>query len=231
MSIEVLMLGWEFPPFISGGLGTACYGLTHAMKNLDVNIVMLLPTSTWGIEGQTHTFLELESSLSENPEHITFKPVPSKIPNPYLNSRTPPLRIGCAGAVGGYDGNLVERVNEYAQCCTKLMKGQSFDVIHAHDWVTYPAGIALSEKFSKPLIVHVHATEVDRSGSSVNKKIFNIEREGMEAATLLIAVSEYTADIIVRNYEITREKIKVVHNGAISRSFTQKHQVYKNGEK
>ncbi len=231
MSIDVLMLGWEFPPFISGGLGTACYGLTHAMKNMDVNIVMLLPTSTWGIEGQEHTFLEMETSLGENPEHITFKPVPSKIPNPYLIPRTYPLRIGCAGAIGGYDGNLVERVNEYAKCCTKLMKGQNFDVIHAHDWVTFPAGMLLSEKFSKPLIVHVHATEVDRSGSAVNKKIFEIERKGMKAASVIIAVSDYTADMIVRNYGIPREKIKVVHNGASSSNYTEKYKVHKNGEK
>lgn len=231
MSINVLMLGWEFPPFISGGLGTACYGLTHAMKNMDVNIVMLLPTSTWGIEGQEHTFLEIETSMGENPEHITFKPVPSKIPNPYQIARTYPLRIGCAGAIGGYDGNLVERVNEYAQCCTKLMKGQNFDVIHAHDWVTFPAGMLLSEKFSKPLIVHVHATEIDRSGSSVNKKIFEIERKGMEAASVIITVSEYTADIVVRNYGIPREKIKVVHNGASVSNYAGKYNVYKNGEK
>ena len=225
------MLGWEFPPFISGGLGTACYGLTRAMKDMDVNIVMLLPTSTWGIEGQTHSFFEIESLLSENPEHITFKPVPSRVPNPYPISRTYPLRIGCAGAIGGYDGNLVERVEEYAQCCIKLMKDQNFDVIHAHDWVTYPAGLALSKKFSKPLIVHVHATEIDRSGSVVNKKIFNIERKGMKAASLIIAVSEYTADIIVNNYGIPRDKIKVVHNGASTKTYRGKYQVYKNGEK
>ena len=225
------MLGWEFPPFISGGLGMACYGLTRAMKNMDVNIVMLLPTSTWGVDGQTHSFLEMEESLGDNPEHITFKPVPSKVPNPYQNLKTHPFRIGCAGAIGGYDGNLVERVNEYAKCCTDLMKEQNFDVVHAHDWVTFPAGIALSKKYSKPLIIHVHATEVDRSGSSVNKKIFNIEKNGMETASLILAVSKYTADIIVKNYGIPCHKIRVVHNGADTRQYTGNYNVSKNGDK
>jgi glycogen synthase len=231
LSIDVLMLGWEFPPFISGGLGTACYGLTRAMKNMDVNILMLLPARTWGIEGQLQSFFEMESSTEDNTEHITFKPVPSEVPNPYQNSRSHPLRIGCAGAIGGYDGNLAERVGEYARCCVELIKDQAFDVIHAHDWVTYPAGMAISAKYSKPLIVHVHATEIDRSGDFVNQKIFEIERKGMEAASIILAVSEYTADIIVKNYCISRNKILVVHNGVSPKTFNGENPVNKNGEK
>lgn len=232
MSIDVLMLGWEFPPFISGGLGTACYGLTRAMENMDVNILMLLPASTWGIEGRKHTFFEMESSLGDSPEHIKFKPVPSELPNPYqVRARMHPLRIGCAGATGGYDGNLVERVWEYATRCTEILEDQTFDVVHAHDWVTFPAGIALSEKFSKPLIVHVHATEFDRSGNSVNKKIYDIERQGMKAASLIIAVSDYTADIIVKHYDIPRDKIRVVHNGASKKKTLTAGHIQKNGEK
>ncbi len=240
MSIDVLMLGWEYPPFISGGLGTACYGLTRAMANMDVDILMLLPASTWGIEGQECNFFEMESSSVESPEHLKFKPVPAELPNPYSGSstslqqsayRSRSLRIRCAGAIGGYDGNLVERVGEYARCCAELIKDQSFDVIHAHDWVTYPAGIALSAKFSKPLIVHVHATEFDRSGSSINHKIFDIERKGMETASVIIAVSEYTADIIVKNYGIPRSKIVVVHNGISAKPVAFENRFQKNGEK
>lgn len=243
MSIDVLMLGWEFPPFISGGLGTACYGLTRAMANMDVNILMLLPASTWGIDGQEHNFLEMDSSSGENIEHIKFKPVPAVVPNPYSGvstslrqstyNRSHSLRIRCAaGAIGGYDGNLVERVGEYARCCAELIKDHTFDVIHAHDWVTYPAGIALSTKFSKPLLVHVHATEFDRSGTSINHKIFEIERKGMEAASVIIAVSEYTADIIVKCYGIPRSKIVVVHNGKNAKSpTTNNNQFQKKDEK
>jgi glycogen(starch) synthase len=234
------MLGWEFPPFISGGLGTACYGLTRAMGNMDVNILMLLPASIWGIEGQVHDYFEMEPSSRENSEHIKFRPVPSELPNPYSgissqvqrsSQRLRPLRIRCAGAIGGYDGNLVERVSEYARCCLELITDQAFDVIHAHDWVTYPAGIALSAKFSRPLIVHVHATEFDRSGNFINHKIFEIERQGMEAADTIIAVSEYTADIIVRHYGIPRHKITVVHNGINPKAANAYSRLSRNGEK
>ena len=210
------------------------------MENMDVNILMLLPASTWGIEGQECNFMERDLSSGDNPEHIKFKPVPSELPNPYANFssqaqqsnfRSRPLRIRCAGAIGGYDGNLVERVGEYARCCIELINDQPFDVIHAHDWVTYPAGIALSEKFSRPLIVHVHATEFDRSGNFINQKIFDIERKGMEAASVIIAVSEYTADIIVKHYGISRNKITVVHNGISPKPVSAENCFHKNGEK
>ncbi|OHB74583.1 MAG: hypothetical protein A2Z25_16360 [Planctomycetes bacterium RBG_16_55_9] len=89
----------------------------------------------------------------------------------------------------------------------------SFDVVHAHDWVTFPAAIALSVKFSKPLVVHVHATEFDRSGQHVNHKVYEIERRGMEAASAVIAVSQYAAEVLVERYRVPRHKIRVVHNG------------------
>jgi glycogen synthase len=226
------MLGWEFPPFISGGLGIACYGLTRAMENLDVDITMLLPVGTWSPEGKFHTCYELEACADENLAHITFKPVPSELPNPYCSSQSShSMRLHCAGAIGGYDGNLVERVNEYAQRCVKITKGQKYDVIHAHDWVTFPAGMALSEKTSKPLVVHVHATEYDRSGNSINKKVYEIERRGMQAASLVIAVSQYTAEILVEKYNVPRHKIRVVHNGAMPKSGRQWEQPEKFGEK
>lgn len=212
MSIRVLMLGWEFPPFISGGLGTACYGLTRAMENLDIEILMLLPASNCFIDGQTHNLFELELSSDQNPAHIKFKSVPSRLPNPYHYSAHP-LRLRCTGALGGYDGNLVEKVQEYAKLCAKLISNRDFDVIHAHDWVTFPAGIALAQKLSRPLVVHVHATEFDRSGHYINPHVYEIESRGMEAASLIIAVSKYTADILINNYGIPEDKIRIVHNG------------------
>lgn len=229
MSMRVLMLGWEFPPFISGGLGTACYGLTRAMESLDVNITMLLPVGTWGPDGKSHGCFELEAGADGNPAHVTFKPVPAELPNPYY--RPPPLRLRGAGAIGGYDGNLAERVGEYAKRCAELMKGQSFDVIHAHDWVTFPAGMALSAKFSKPLVVHVHATEFDRSGQCVNKKVYEIEREGIAAASLVIAVSQYACDILVGRYGVPPHKIRVVHNGIRPKPVVRGGRLTPNGER
>lgn len=230
MPMKVLMLGWEFPPFISGGLGTACYGLTRAMENFDVNITMLLPGGTWGCQAQLQDDLELQAGAEENPAHITFKPVPSELPNPYHRSH--PLRLRCAGSMGGYDGNLAERVDEYALRCSELIgESECFDVIHAHDWVTFPAGIALSAKLSRPLVVHVHATEFDRSGQWINNEVYEIERRGVEAASLVIAVSQYCADILVERYGVPRRKIKVVHNGIRPKPLVERKGQTANGRK
>ena len=231
MSLKVLMLGWEFPPFISGGLGTACYGLTRAMEKLDINITMLLPVGTWNCEGKLHNCVELEVGLEENPAHITFKPVLSELPNPYQKYH--PLRLRCAGLTGGYDGNLAERVDEYADRCVELIDAgaESFDVIHAHDWVTFPAAIALSDKLSRPLVTHVHATEFDRSGQWINNKIYEIERKGTKAASLVITVSQYTADVLVEQYNVPRHKIRVVHNGVQPKPIAEQKTRNANGQR
>lgn len=204
------MLGWEFPPFISGGLGTACYGLACAMEHLDLDIVMLLPTNTQDLDATDASFCGTGLPL-DNLMHVVFKIVPYKLPNPYHRSRQ--IRVMGTGQPGGYDGNLIDRVYEYAQRCTGLVKEKTFDVIHAHDWVTFPAAVALSDALQKPLIAHIHATEYDRSGEYVNEAVYEIERMGMEKASAVIAVSHYTAGILISRYGIPADKIHVVHNG------------------
>ncbi len=208
--MRVLMLGWEFPPFVSGGLGTACYGLTCAMEQLELDIVMLLPTNSRDASATAAGFCETGLPL-DNLMHVVFRVVPYKLPNPYHKRR--PVRVVGTGQAGGYDGNLIERVFEYAKRCVDMVKDKTFDVIHAHDWVTFPAALALSESLQKPLVVHVHATEIDRSGEHVNLSVYEIERQGMERASAVIAVSNYTAEIITRRYGIPADKVHVVHNG------------------
>ncbi|MFH1370298.1 MAG: glycosyltransferase family 4 protein [Planctomycetota bacterium] len=208
--MRVLMLGWEFPPFISGGLGTACYGLACAMEHLDLDIVMLLPTNTEDLDATAAGFCGTGLPL-DNLRHVVFRVVPYKLPNPYHRSR--PVRVMGTGQAGGYDGNLIDRVYEYANRCTDLVKDKTFDVIHAHDWVTFPAAVALSDALQKPLVVHVHATEFDRSGEHINRAVYEIERQGMERACAVIAVSRYTANILVNHYAVPANKIHVVHNG------------------
>ena len=144
--MRVLMLGWEFPPYISGGLGTACYGLTRAMENLDLDIVMLLPANTQGVDSRTAGSLIIKQS-DDNLSNVIFQTVPYTMPNPYQRMR--PVRVVGTGQVGGYDGNLVERVYEYAQRCLEIVKVKNFDVIHAHDWVTFPAAVALAALSSR----------------------------------------------------------------------------------
>jgi glycogen(starch) synthase len=208
--MRVLMLGWEFPPYISGGLGTACYGLTCAMERLDLDIVMLLPANTQGVDSRMAAPLTVRQ-FGDNPSHVTFQTVPYKLPNPYQRMR--PVRVVGTGQAGGYDGNLIERVYEYAQRCLEMVKVRTFDVIHAHDWVTFPAAVALATELQKPLVVHIHATEYDRCGENMNREVYEIERQGMQAASAVIAVSHFTAGILAVRYSVPFDKIRVVHNG------------------
>lgn len=114
---------------------------------------------------------------------------------------------------GGYGPNLFEEVERYAQAVAEIAHRHSFDVIHAHDWMTFEAGIAAKQISGKPLIAHVHATEIDRSGAHVNPHVFQIEKRGMALADKVVAVSQWTKNIAIENYDIPAENIEVVHNG------------------
>ena len=120
---------------------------------------------------------------------------------------------GASVPMGGYDGDLILASERYAQFCLRAARDLPFDVIHAHDWLTYPAGIALARLTGKPLVVHMHATEFDRSGDAVNQAVYNIERRGMHAAVRVIAVSMLTRGLLVNRYGVSQEKIDVVYNG------------------
>jgi glycosyltransferase involved in cell wall biosynthesis len=108
---------------------------------------------------------------------------------------------------------MYAEVHRYASIAAQLAARESFDVVHAHDWMTYPAGIAVSALSGKPLVVHVHSTEFDRSGEHVNQMIYDIEQRGMAAADKVIAVSHFTRNIVIGRYGISGEKVEVVHNG------------------
>ncbi|MCE5326774.1 MAG: glycosyltransferase [Planctomycetaceae bacterium] len=224
------MLGWEFPPFISGGLGTACYGLTRAMSRLDLQVLFVLPKAVdagapAGGEGARTPHIVA-------PRRVAFAAVPSAFTNPYqsaplLAGQTAQpfqacaamllegysLRIVGTGADGGYEGDLIARIGEYGQRCVEMTRHESFDLIHAHDWVTYPAAQALAAATGKPMVIHVHSTEFDRSGLDVNQPVYEIERRGMHAATAIIAVSNLTKRTCVQHYGVSPEKVRVVHNG------------------
>src|SRR5262249_28718729 len=112
-----------------------------------------------------------------------------------------------------YSGDLIGDAERYARLVVSLARHENFDVIHAHDWLTYPAGIALSRAPRKPLIVHVHSTEFDRSGEHVNQPLYNIERRGMHAADRVVCVSSYTKSICTNRFAVPAGKIDVVYNG------------------
>jgi len=236
--MRVFMLGWEFPPFISGGLGTACYGLTKALDRLGTEIIFVLPTM---VQSRYTTHVKLLSpdlAMSKAPfkvqhlKNVSFRTVTSPL-QPYLTSSTYQQRIeqslaeiqGRRGHPGNrhtglgpggkfdYSGDMFTEVRRYADLAVMLAESESFDIIHAHDWMTYPAAMAVAEMSHKPLVVQIHSTEFDRSGEHVNQPIYDIERQGMHAAERVIAVSYYTRSIIISRYAVPGEKVEVVHNG------------------
>jgi glycogen(starch) synthase len=231
--MKVFMLGWEFPPFISGGLGTACYGLTKALDQMGVQITFVLPTMvqtryathvrllTPGMQQQTEVPFKVHQFTN-----VMFRAITSPL-QPYLNAGSYQQRIEQSLAdirkqhgktdqfLGGldYSGDMYGEVRRYADMACKLAATEQFDVVHAHDWMTYPAGVAVARTSGKPLVIHVHSTEFDRSGEHVNQMIYDIERMGMHAADKVIAVSYLTRNIIISRYGVSGDKVEVVHNG------------------
>ncbi len=239
--MRVLMFGWEFPPYISGGLGTACYGLTKHLAAADTEISFVMPRSPKGTKyfdnfdliganeiEMTTTRTTIEEQISE--ETVQLLEIDSLL-SPYMDEdvyldqfnqlkrrkceqveveRTE--NIGTLPFSGEYGPNLLAEVSRYSFVAAQIAAQEEFDVIHAHDWMTFLAGIEAKKVSEKPLICHVHATEHDRSGSKPSSKIMEFERHGLEKADLVIAVSQRTKNIITKYYGIEPEKIKVVHN-------------------
>jgi glycogen(starch) synthase len=224
------MLGWEFPPQISGGLGTACYGLTKAMDKLGIKVTFVLPRGTGNPVGSVKTIGTNDPGVVTRYEQFTnikfrvassnLRPYASVGSHKYENfsdyeSGRALLEITDASEALGpdnYKGDILAAVREYAEKAMKIAGGENFDVVHAHDWMTYPAGEAVSRKNHKPLVVHVHSTEFDRSGEHVNQAVYDIERKGMHAAAKVITVSNLTKDTVVNRYGVHPDKVEVVYN-------------------
>jgi glycosyltransferase involved in cell wall biosynthesis len=225
--MRILMLGWEFPPFISGGLGTACYGLTKAMAGEGIDITFVLPTAHPDYQpGHLKVLGSRGYAKTEQlPEEVKIKKVYSPL-KPYTitaddNSETPQSerRFRHFWQSEGsnenelYGKDLHRQVHEYVHKLLEIADVEEFDIIHAHDWMTYPAGIALSGKTGKPLVAHIHSTEFDRSGENVNQMVYDIERRGFHESDKIIAVSNYTKNILVHRYGVAPNKVEVVYNG------------------
>ncbi|WP_419004750.1 glycosyltransferase family 4 protein [Alistipes putredinis] len=238
--MRVLMFGWEFPPHIAGGLGTACYGMTRGLARNGVEVVFVMPRA-YGDEDQRFVRVvnasdvetigtrdhEFSEELLEKVSfiHIDSNMLPYISPEEYAAYHDEFVRSGRTHEwtdvwkqrytfSGKYGANLMEEVARYAMVAAQVAKdleGQ-FDVIHAHDWLTYFAGIAAKRVSGKPLVVHMHATEFDRSGENINRRVYAIEKAGMQAADRVITVSELTRRIVIGKYGIPAEKVVTVHN-------------------
>ena len=230
------MFGWEFPPHITGGLGTACFGLTKGLLKMGVEVLFVVPKA-YGDESQeavrilnaSDVAIDIKDSMhQEYWKQITYMEIGSNL-IPYVSPEEFE-RIVNEGVLdyvinsdsifatnfkfsGTYGKNLMEEVARYALVAAVIASQNQFDVIHAHDWLTYMAGIAAKKVSGKPLVVHVHATEFDRSGENVNQDVYDIERKGMEAADKVITVSNLTRQIVIERYGINPDKVFTVHNG------------------
>ncbi len=308
--MKILMLGWEYPPHISGGLGTACEGLTTALASRDLEIDFLVP-KLYGEEDAPHMQLLGAASASPATEALMDTPAPVPEPfaalvaaepalatdpifvaaveaaqaeiaertatevrtirvpamlKPYLDQATykelittrkltqiavermiapenhPPLPGPPSGLTqlqhvhipGGdvplveeassgahYGDNLFAEVARYAMSATRRVAGKKYDLVHAHDWMTFPAGVEIAQRAGAPLLVHVHSLEYDRAGQGADQNIVSIERQGLEHATRVIAVSYYTRSLINRVHGTPLDKISVVHNGVYTRETVQ----------
>lgn len=206
--MKVLMFGWEFPPFYSGGLGPACAGLTKGLAKKGVKVTFVIPRKPSDIK----THVSLVSAEEVLGEKLMIKEIPSLL-TPYINSASYKEELKKTGGGGLYGANLYEEVQRYALAAEKIAMQEDFDVIHSHDWLTFLAGIRAKKVSKKPLVTHVHATEFDRTGNQgVNQLVYDIERQGLEAADAVTPVSNFTKGIIVSRYGINPEKIHVVHN-------------------
>ena len=240
--MRVLMFGWEFPPHIAGGLGTACYGMTRGLARNDVEVTFVMPRAS-GDEDERFirvvnasdietVFGNVGSDAADIIEKMSFIHVDSNLvpylsPEEYETYHDEFVKTGErrweTGDIwsqrytfsGKYGANLMEEVARYAIVAAQVAKdleGQ-FDVIHAHDWLTYYAGIAAKRVSGKPLVVHMHATSFDRSSSdNIDTRVYEIERTGMAAADRVIAVSNLTRNIVIEKYGIPAEKVVTVHN-------------------
>ncbi len=237
--MRVLMFGWEFPPHITGGLGTACYGLTKGLVQHGVEVIFVVPKA-YGDEAEDGFRLMNAGDVLIDYNDLQFREHLSKIKFmeigsnliPYVGPEEFELLVGQEEKKetsqtkishtkrfefsGKYGHNLMEEVARYALVASSIALNNDFDVIHAHDWLTYPAGVASKNISGKPLIVHVHATEFDRSGENINQDVYDIERKGMEAADRVITVSNFTRQIVIERYNISPDKVVTVHNAVES---------------
>ena len=246
------MFGWEFPPHIAGGLGTACYGMTRGLARNGVDVTFVMPHAS-GDEDERFVdivnasdvetvFGNVESDSADIIEKMSFIHIDSNLV-PYLSPedyetyhdefvKTGEKRWETKDVwsqrytfSGKYGANLLEEIARYAIVAAQVAKDHAgeFDVIHAHDWLTYFAGIAAKRVSGKPLVVHMHATEFDRSGENINTQTYAIERAGMHAADRVIAVSNLTRNIIINRYGVPAERVVAVHNAV---RFTDKGEAW-----
>jgi len=245
------MLGWEFPPHISGGLGTACEGITSGLTSIGSEVLFVVPRlfgdedprGAWMLDAgdvalppgaqsareaaELHERLQLAYVDSPLRPYQTrpgyaemLRRLRRSVPRPVASDAHPRARL--TPFEGGYGPTLAAEVERYAHAVSEIARCEHFDVIHAHDWMTFPAGLLARRVSGRPLVCHVHASEWDRSGSDADAGIVRIEQEALDRADRIVCVSHFTREVLARNYRLDPERTRVVHN-AITRKDAREH--------
>ena len=224
--MKALMFGWEFPPHILGGLGTASYGLTKGMAECgDMDITFVIPKPR-GDEDKSFAHIVGAGNTPVAWRDVNWDYVQNRLGNVMDPQEYYDLRdhiyadfnylrtndLGCIEFSGRYPDNLLEEINNYSIVAGVIARTYPCDVIHSHDWLTYPAGIHAKQVTGKPLVIHVHATDFDRSRGNVNPVVYNIEKDGMDNADHIITVSNLTRQTVIEKYHIDPAKVTTVHN-------------------
>jgi glycosyltransferase involved in cell wall biosynthesis len=234
--MKVLMFGWEFPPHIAGGLGTACYGLTQGLAKNNVETLFVMPKASKE-EDETYVKIISAGDVEVNTRLTQWESFSDKVEFLEVKSKLVPY-IGIdeyyrivdqlnSGILeeeqiiekrkyefsGKYTENLMNEVEQYAIVAAEIARNYEFDIIHVHDWLTYKAGIAAKKISGKPLVVHIHATEFDRSREhNRNDIVYGLEKYGMTEANAVCAVSDLTRNIVIQKYGIPEKKVFTLHN-------------------
>jgi glycogen synthase len=234
--LKVLMFGWEFPPFVAGGLGMACYGLVKSMIKKGMHVTLVLPKNVTASREEGLTILGadfFEFCVNKKITDLKIQTVTLETQIQAYSTVDAPLELSVLSEEAiehvftervkagdyvqenkaVYGPNLIDEVNRYNQIAGSIAASLDYDVIHCHDWLTFGAGVVAKEISGKPLFCHVHATEFDRSAGTGNHEVRHLEKMGCEKADRVMAVSYYTKDILIKNYGIDARKIEVVHNG------------------
>ena len=235
------MLGWEFPPFFSGGLGVATYGIVNALRH-KAKIKLIIPSSHGSSRLSNVHIVGLDAmgkvQLEEGQAHVKLEDITAELhrlplslsPYQFANELlmhseavTPTTGAGKEPDTAElrslfsdenvYGTNMMRKVSLYTQWAENIATGTTFDVIHAHDWITFSAGLRIKRRTNRPLILHVHSLETDRAGEKVRNTIYEIEKTAMNEADRILSVSQFTKDQIIKHYAIDPNKITVVYNG------------------
>ncbi|MCL5112997.1 MAG: glycosyltransferase family 4 protein [Patescibacteria group bacterium] len=196
--MKVMMLGWELPPYNSGGLGMASYQLCRFLAKNGVDIEFVLPyKAEHKIDFMKITPASPEGVVSVERLGVAYDTLKYVYPEESKEEY--------------YD--LFSQVKMYEEATLRLALTKNFDILHAHDWLTFRAALRIKEIKNCPIILHVHSVESDRAGHKIgNPLIFDIEELALNLADRVIAVSEHTKQSIIQNYNVPADKIEVVHN-------------------